>query len=65
LIVKKTAAVNKEKEYFERQINALNFKLDKLQEENKKHLEKNKNLEEENKVFKIKNKKFLITFKII
>ncbi len=50
LIMKKTAASNKDKEYFERQINSLNSRLDKLQDENKKCLENNSKLEVENKV---------------
>lgn len=48
--MRKTLVTNKDKEYYERQINALNSKLDKFLDENKKHLEKNTKLEEENKV---------------
>jgi hypothetical protein len=49
--MRKTLVNNKDKEYYERQINALNSKLEKFLEENKKHFEKNIELEEENKVF--------------
>lgn len=58
LIMKKTLVSNKDKEYFERQINSLNSKLEKLQEENKKHLDKNTKLEQENLVIINSSPKF-------
>ncbi len=47
----KKASNQNDKEFYEKKINDINVKFEKLQEENKKIVENNNSLQNENKVF--------------